>query len=434
MRASRYWVCSAHSRSERVGKSIGGRRAQWPSAALRNGVSAGRVWQPLGLQSGEGDPDREPTFACRAGAGQSVSSTMIGGGNTAAAAAAADCAARGVPRACNEPAARDPHESSEDVIYTAKIMVVSQGQLLAGKYRVERVLGQGGMGVVLAARHVDLDEDVAIKLLLPEAMASTEGVARFEREARAAVKIKSEHVARVMDVGRLENGTPYMVMELLRGLDLQALLRERGPLPLAEVADYLLQAGEAIEEAHGLGIVHRDLKPPNLFFTQRPDGSSCIKVLDFGISKLKADSGDQRMTATSAIMGSPLYMSPEQLMSARDVDQRTDIRALGVICFELLAGTPPFVAETLPQLCMAISLHPPAALRSYRPDLPVEVESMVARCLNKNPDQRYAGVAQLAAELVSTLRSTRGVWPSGSNVWLRRRASVRATLRPYSDP
>ena len=169
---------------------------------------------------------------------------------------------------------------------------------------------------------------------------------------------------------------------------------------MAEVADYLLQAGEAIEEAHGLGIVHRDLKPPDLFFTQRPDGSSCIKVLDFGISKLKADSGDQRMTATSAIMGSPLYMSPEQLMSARDVDQRTDIWALGVICFELLAGIPPFVADTLPQLCMAISLHPPAALRSYRPDLPVEVESMVARCLNKNPDQRYAGVAELAAELV----------------------------------
>src|SRR6187399_2364915 len=204
-------------------------------------------------------------------------------------------------------------------------MEIPGGQPLAGKYQIERVLGQGGMGVVVAAHHISLDEIVAIKFLLPEALGNAEAVARFEREARAAVMIKSEHVARVTDVGRLDNGAPYMVMELLKGRDLDVLVRERGPLPLAEVTDYLLQAGEAIAEAHGLGIVHRDLKPANLFLTRRADGSTCIKVLDFGISKLTnaRATRDQGMTQTAAIMGSPLYMSPEHLMSSRDVDMRT---------------------------------------------------------------------------------------------------------------
>jgi serine/threonine-protein kinase len=280
-------------------------------------------------------------------------------------------------------------------------MGVAEGQLLAGKYRVERVLGQGGMGVVVAAHHVVLDETVAIKFLLPEALGSAEAVARFEREARAAVKIKSEHVARVTDVGRLDTGAPYMVMELLRGRDLDELLRDRGPLPLADVADYVLQAGEAIAEAHGLGIVHRDLKPPNLFLTERADGSSCVKVLDFGISKLTAaGSNDQGMTSTSAIMGSPLYMSPEQLMSSRDVDMRTDIWALGVICYELLTGNRPFSGDSLAQLCMAIQLNPPTPLRTYRQDLPPQVEPILLRCLAKNPVQRYANLSELANELV----------------------------------
>src|SRR5450631_2173339 len=281
-------------------------------------------------------------------------------------------------------------------------MEVSEGLLLAGKYRIERVLGRGGMGVVVAAHHIVLDESVAIKFLLPGALRHAEAVARFEREARAAVKIKSEHVARVTDVGRLESGAPYMVMELLRGRNLGEVLEQSGPLLLEDVADYILQAGEAIAEAHGLGIVHRDLKPPNLFLTQRADGSPCVKVLDFGISKVTnaSSAGDQAMTSTAAVMGSPLYMSPEQLMSARDVDMRTDIWALGVICFELLTGKLPFQGETLPQLCMAISMTAPTPLRNYRPDLPLEVEAMLLRCLSKDPGKRYATVAELATELV----------------------------------
>ena len=313
---------------------------------------------------------------------------------------------------------------------------VAEGQLLAGKYRVERVLGQGGMGVVVAAHHVVLDQKVAIKFLLPEALRSAEAVARFEREARAAVRIQSEHVARVTDVGRLDTGAPYMVMELLRGRDLGDLLQQNGPLPLEDVADYVLQAGEAIAEAHGLGIVHRDLKPPNLFLTQRADGSPCVKVLDFGISKVTglSSSSDQGLTSTTAVMGSPLYMSPEQLMSARDVDMTTDIWALGVICYELLTGKAPFLAETLPQLCMAISTLAPTPLRNYRPDLPIAVEALLLRCLEKDRGKRFATVSQFANELVKFApRPLRGYPPSWHRAARARAAGFSASVLAFAS-
>jgi serine/threonine-protein kinase len=200
---------------------------------------------------------------------------------------------------------------------------VQEGEVLAGKYRVERVLGVGGMGVVVSALHLQLDERVALKFLLPEALANPEAVARFAREARAAVKIKSVHVARVSDVGTLETGAPYMVMEFLHGQDLSAVLRDRGPLPYPDAVEFVLQACEALSEAHALGIVHRDLKPANLFLITAADGSPCVKVLDFGISKLTSPSAsdpDYAMTKTQAVMGSPLYMSPEQMTSSRGVD------------------------------------------------------------------------------------------------------------------
>ncbi|MGH7270161.1 MAG: serine/threonine protein kinase, partial [Polyangiaceae bacterium] len=197
---------------------------------------------------------------------------------------------------------------------------VQAGDVLAGKYRVEQVLGVGGMGVVVAAHHLQLDEKVALKFLLPHALTNAEAMARFEREARAAVKIKSEHVARVSDVGKLENGSPYMVMEYLEGTDLAGWLEKRGALSIEEAVEFVLQACEAIAEAHALGIVHRDLKPANLFCVRRADGRLSIKVLDFGISKVtKGGIQDVSMTRTTAIMGSPLYMSPEQMQSSKQV-------------------------------------------------------------------------------------------------------------------
>jgi serine/threonine-protein kinase len=277
---------------------------------------------------------------------------------------------------------------------------VQPGDILAGKYRVERVLGAGGMGVVVQAMHLELDERVALKFLLPDAVESPEAAARFVREARSAVKIKSEHVARVIDVGRLENGAPYMVMEFLEGSDLNALV-ERGPLPIEDAIDFVIQACDAMAEAHAVGIVHRDLKPSNLFLSRRTDGSSLIKVLDFGISKVSVpDVADAGLTHTSAFMGSPYYMSPEQMRSARNVDHRSDVWSLGVILYELLAGTPPFVAPTLPDLLASIMTEPPAPLRAKRPDVPVELEQVIGRALVKQREGRFQSVGEFAAALV----------------------------------
>ncbi|WP_437961686.1 protein kinase [Sorangium sp. So ce119] len=277
--------------------------------------------------------------------------------------------------------------------------LVREGQVIAGKYRVERVIGAGGMGVVVAATHLQLEERVAIKLLLPAAARSRTLSERFVREARAAVKVKSEHVARVTDVGTLESGTPYMVMEYLSGSDLADALRAGGRVPPQAAVEYVLQACEALAEAHAAGIVHRDLKPANLFLTRRADGSPCVKVLDFGISKVAPSGSDPRITDTTAVMGSPLYMSPEQLKSSRDVDARTDVWSLGVILFELLAGEPPFDGATMPQLCVAIMQGVPRPLAALRVDVPPGLEAVILRCLEKTPERRFRDVGELAAAL-----------------------------------
>jgi len=302
---------------------------------------------------------------------------------------------------------------------------VREGDIIAGKYRIDRVLGAGAMGVVVAAHHLKLDERVAIKFLQPEALANAEAVVRFEREARAAVRIKSEHVARVLDVGTLENGAPFMVMEHLEGSDLAAWLQQRGRIPIAQAVEFVLQALEAIAEAHRLGIVHRDLKPANLFVVRRADHLDAIKVLDFGISKLsltgeaslaagedemlsgeRAEKRDghprhesMSMTRTAMAMGSPFYMSPEQIQSARDVDARTDIWAIGITLWELLTGKVPFSAATMPELCMQICTAPLPTLRERWPDAPAGLERVIARCLEKDRRQRYPNVAELAAAL-----------------------------------
>ncbi len=277
---------------------------------------------------------------------------------------------------------------------------VRDGQVLAGKYRVERVLGQGGMGMVVAAHHLVLDEKVALKFLLPGASSTPELVARFTREARAAAKIKSEHVARVTDVGQLEDGSPYLVMEYLEGSDLADLLAREGPLPVSRAVDFVLQACEALAEAHGLGIVHRDLKPANLFCVHRGDDHLAIKVLDFGISKVApTDAPSDRLTQTSSVMGSPIYMSPEQMQSAKSVDARADIWSLGVILFELLTGKPPFDAALVTELVFKVATEPAPPLRSLRPDAPAGLERVVARCLLRDRGARFQSVAALAVAL-----------------------------------
>jgi serine/threonine-protein kinase len=277
--------------------------------------------------------------------------------------------------------------------------LVRVGEVLADKYRVERVLGVGGMGLVVAATHLQLDEPVAIKLMLPEAAKSPEAAQRFLREAKAARKIRSEHVARVEDVGTLSSGTPYMVMEYLVGSDLADLLVAKGQMPVTQAVEYVLQACEALAEAHAAGFVHRDLKPANLFLTHHADGSPCVKLLDFGISKIISGAPEAKMTKTSAVMGSPLYMSPEQLRSSRDVDARADLWALGAVLHELLTGAPPFDADTIPQLCLKILEQPPPRVSGVRSDLPAGLEEVILRCMEKDPAQRYQHVGALADAL-----------------------------------
>jgi eukaryotic-like serine/threonine-protein kinase len=279
---------------------------------------------------------------------------------------------------------------------------VREGDVLAGKYLVEKVLGVGGMGVVVAAMHTELEERVALKFLLPSAAQNPAVVARFAREARAAAKIKSQHVARVIDVGTLETGVPYIVMEYLEGKDLSDILVRDGRLPVSLAVGYVLQAGEAIAEAHAAGFVHRDLKPPNLFLAHQSDGTDIIKVLDFGISKaVLVDEPTHRgaLTGTADVFGSPMYMSPEQLKSARDVDARADIWALGVILYELMSGKAPFDRPTVAETFGSILHEQPVPLRKVCPDVPEELERIVMRCLDKDKDKRAANVAELSKAL-----------------------------------
>jgi serine/threonine-protein kinase len=295
---------------------------------------------------------------------------------------------------------------------------VRPGDVLLGKYRVERVLGQGGMGIVVAARHLNLDELYAIKVLRPEALDVPQAVERFLREARAAARLRGEHVAKVHDVGKLESGAPYMVMEYLDGSDLKKVIRTQGPLPAEEAAALMIQVCDAISEAHALGIVHRDLKPANLFLIRRPNGTPCMKVLDFGISKqLDIDAAD--LTKTGDLVGTPKYMAPEQMLRMKKADPRSDLWMIGVVLYELVTGQGPFHADSLPEVVARILAEealPPSLLM---PSVPFWLDAVVARCLRKNPEDRF----QSAGELASALRAGDHAGPPPAPLLGRRRSA-----------
>jgi serine/threonine-protein kinase len=273
---------------------------------------------------------------------------------------------------------------------------VGIGEIFLEKYRVDAILGHGGMGVVALCTHLALNERVAIKMLRSDVLDDVDAVERFMREAQAAVKLKSEFVARVTDVGRSAANAPYMVMEYLEGHDLGALLTERGCIGTPWAVEITLQACEALTEAHSIGIVHRDIKPTNLFVTWRPDGSALVKVLDFGISKSPIVSAMQ-LTLTQSLLGTPAYMSPEQMRSARTVDARTDLWSLGTVLYEMLEGRRPFEAESFSEMCVKVAVEPPRAMTNT----PRELQQVVLRCLEKTPEQRYASMAELARDLVT---------------------------------
>ncbi|WP_438042334.1 serine/threonine-protein kinase [Sorangium sp. So ce128] len=274
---------------------------------------------------------------------------------------------------------------------------VRAGDVVAGKYRVERLLGAGAVGVVVAAVHVELGQRVAVKFMRSAHHVSADARARFLREARAAVRLRSQHVARVFDVGTLESGAPYIVMEFLEGRDLAALLKESGCLSLDDAVEYVLQTCEAVGEAHAAGIVHRDLKPANLFVTEDVSGAPCIKVLDFGISKISG--AELALTEDDEQLGTPYYMSPEQMSSPKDVDARSDLWALGVLLYELIAGQTPFHAETLAEFYGRMLAAKPTPLHERRSDVPPEIDAVIQRCMMHEREQRWNDVAAFAGAL-----------------------------------
>ena len=277
------------------------------------------------------------------------------------------------------------------------------GSILAGKYRVERVLGAGAMGVVIAARHLELDELVAIKFIRRAMHSMPDVVTRFAREAKACARLQSEHIVKVLDVGVSEPVGPFMVMEYLQGKDLARTLREKGTQPVRRAAEYVMQACEALALAHATGITHRDIKPENLFLTRRGE-LEIIKVLDFGISKSTLVGnmfGRQvALTGTSSLMGTPLYMSPEQVRATQEVDNRTDIWSLGVVLFELLTGRTAFPGETVTQVCARVLESKTPKLDDYCRDAPAELGHVIERCLMKDPKDRYQTAAALAQALL----------------------------------
>jgi eukaryotic-like serine/threonine-protein kinase len=273
------------------------------------------------------------------------------------------------------------------------------GDVIAGKYRLEKVAGEGGMGVVYAAQHLVLKQRVAVKVLLPDAATSEHVVERFAREAQAAARIMSEHVARVMDAGATATGAPFLVMEYLEGCDLEELLLVEGALPMTDVVDYLMQALEALAHAHAVGLVHRDIKPANLFLACRADGGNVIKMLDFGISKTMESRPEDRVLTGQAVLGSPVYMSPEQLRNAKDIDARADIWSLGVVAYELLTGKPPFDGDGVGEIFAAILEKDAEPLHTKNWRLPPELSAVIAKCIQRKPEERWNDAAEVAKAL-----------------------------------
>jgi len=270
-----------------------------------------------------------------------------------------------------------------------------------GAYTLLAKIGEGGMGEVWLAEHTVLERRAAIKLLNARASADPDLVARFLNEARAATAIADPGIVQVFDVGQTDNGTAYIVMELLEGETLHARL-QRGTLALTDVLRIVRQVASSLGAAHERGIVHRDLKPENIFLVRDPEvvGGERAKILDFGIAKLTGIATGVQ-THASMVMGTPMYMSPEQCRGAGEVDERADIYSLGCVLFTLLAGRPPFNAEGAGELIALHLMEPAPRVSAFVPGVPVLVDELVARCLDKIPAARYANGAALAEALGS---------------------------------
>jgi serine/threonine-protein kinase len=308
-----------------------------------------------------------------------------------------------------------------------------EGTLVAGKLRVVRLLGQGGMGAVYEVEHEFTKHRRALKLLHADMLHHPNVVARFLREASAAGRIGNKHIIESFDAGTLESGEPYLVMELLDGETLEAKLERDGTLSLEEIADLLGQACDGVQAAHDAGIVHRDLKPENLFTIQRRDGP-LVKILDFGISKFDpAVTGADAVTREGSTLGTPYYMSPEQVNGDKELDARADVYALGVILYECASGRRPYEASALPRLSVLIHEGKPTPLGELRPDLPAAFVEVVARAMAKDRNRRFARAADLGDALASFGSSALDVTVEQPVPGSEHRSSKRPVVR-ISDP
>ena len=285
--------------------------------------------------------------------------------------------------------------------FNPPLVLPTSGELVQARYQVRHELGRGGMAVVLAAYDAVLERDVALKVMLPLLVSSREAVERFVNEARSLAKLETPHVVRVLDCGTLRTpascaGLPFMVLELLRGEDLYSVAAREGGLPPERVVRYALQACAGLQAAHTQGIIHRDLKPENLFLALDAEGNECLKVLDFGIARSQSR---RALTRSRVGLGSPGYMSPEQVQGEAEIDARTDIWGLGVVMYELLAHQPAFSGDDPRTLCARTLTAEVVPLASLRPDLPATLVDVVARCLEREPGRRFGSVAELAQAL-----------------------------------
>jgi eukaryotic-like serine/threonine-protein kinase len=315
-------------------------------------------------------------------------------------------------------------EEAQEAPHQSLLTQLTPGTVISGKYRVDSILGRGAMGVVVAATHLELREAIALKFLYSKTDANEDFKSRFRREAQVSAKLRNEHITRVLDVGTWRDGAMYMVMEYLTGNDLRKMIRTQGPFPIGAAVEYIVQVCEGVAEAHAHGIVHRDLKPSNLLVTKRADGSDLVKILDFGISKWTAMSGDEEgeLTQTGVVLGSPKYMSPEQLFGAGSVDSRTDIWSIGAILYELIAGRPPYDQPSLARICADLAGNkPPPRLRDLRTEVTPQLEEVVLHCLERTVEIRIQTVADLAGDLLAAVGS-----PYAEQV----RARIRSTLDP----
>lgn len=288
---------------------------------------------------------------------------------------------------------------------------LQQGAVIAGRYRLERPLARGGMGSVWVARHLQLEIDVALKFMAQEHASSPEARARFEREARASARLRSPYVVQVLDYGA-EDGTLFLAMELLQGEDLEARLRRLGPLSPAALASLVDHVCKALECAHDAGIIHRDLKPANIFLS-RQGREEITKILDFGIAKSVGPELASTATKTGALVGSPGYMSPEQVRRSKDVDARSDLWSLGIILFRCLTGQLPFTGDELGDVLVAICSDPIPLASQVNPQIGPDVDRFFARALARSPNQRFQSARELASGFAEVVQAT-GELPGAS--------------------